>query len=149
NTSEKIYCDSPPELSRIFGAGDPTPAPTRFSTKHRNHSHNEEDDREYQVDRRIIHEQCPFPRSLSPCSLAPYVFRAGLCIGTTCTVTSRTSDRNRFSTDPPHKMSQRERADCPNTTWLMFSCCANRISASETFRSVSVTTCAPRSRAIR
>ena len=43
--------------------------------------------------------------------------RSGFCIGTTCTVTSRTSDRNRFSTEPRSRMSKRDRADCPNTTW--------------------------------
>ena len=53
--------------------------------------------------------------SLGPCSFYPRF--AGFCIGTTCTVTSRTSDRNRFSTEPRNRMSQRERADWPNTTW--------------------------------
>ena len=50
--------------------------------------------------------------------------RNALCIGTTCTVTSRTSDRKRFSTEPRSRISQRERADWPNTTCEMFSRCA-------------------------
>src|SRR5580658_4104740 len=75
--------------------------------------------------------------------------RCGFCIGTTCTVTSRTSDRNRLSTEPRSRMFQRERTGCPNTTCEIFSCCAKRISASETLRSTSDTTCAPRSRAMR
>jgi len=36
-------------------------------------------------------------------------------------------------TEPRRKMSQRERADWPKTTWEMLSCWAKRMSASATF----------------
>lgn len=41
----------------------------------------------------------------------PQDLRADFCIGTTWTVTSRTSDRKRLSTEPRSRMSKRERAD--------------------------------------
>ena len=75
--------------------------------------------------------------------------RGGFCIGTTCTVTSRTSARKRLSTEPRRRMSRRERTGCPKMTCEMLSCCAKRISASATFLSLRVTTCAPRSLAMR
>src|ERR1700722_10655193 len=77
------------------------------------------------------------------------IYRLALPIGTTCTVASRISARNRLITDPRKRMSNRDRADCPNTTCEMLSCCANRIRASDTFFSVRLTTLAPSSRAIR
>ena len=48
--------------------------------------------------------------------------RSGLSMGTTCTVTSRTSERKRLMTEPSRKISQRERTDWPKTTWEMLSC---------------------------
>src|SRR3954447_6589724 len=75
--------------------------------------------------------------------------RRGFCIGTTCTVTSRTSARKRLITDPRKRMSILDRADCPKTTCERPSCWANWISAFDTFLSFNTTTFAPRSRASR
>jgi len=61
-------------------------------------------------------------------------FRTGLCIGTTCTVASRTSLRNKFSTDPRSKISHRDRTGCPNATCEMLSCWANRFSGTGKYR---------------
>src|SRR5580658_9489126 len=71
---------------------------------------------------------------------APHHLRIGFCIGTTCTVTSRTSERKRLSTEPRSRISHRDRTGCPKTTCEMLSCCAKRIRASETLRSTSDTT---------